>query len=211
MRAVAYRVLRFAVRGRREQGGPWGEAVLAEFDQTTGTAAALRWAAGGLRVATRERYTRRPTAYRLALAAVALLVAALSGVTVNYVPSSSMEPTLTVASRHLVDKVSFHLTGLDYGDIVIHPLPDHPEQETERRVMAVAGDRVDCRDGRVFRNGAAVEEPYLPSGMATECLSVTVPHGALYTLGDNRDVANDSRFSGFVPEDSVIGRVVLFG
>lgn len=211
MRSLAHRALKLAVRGRRERGGPWGEAVLAEFDQTAGTAAALRWAAGGLRVAMRERYARRPTAYRLALAALIVLVAVPFGVTVKYVPSSSMEPTMTVASRHLIDKFGFRLTGLDYGDIVIHPLPDHPERETERRVIAFAGDRVDCRDGLVFRNGVAVDESYLSPGMVTECLPVTVPAGALYTLGDNREVANDSRLSGFVPADSVTGRVVLFG
>jgi signal peptidase I len=211
MKRLAHRVLTVAVRGRRERGGPWGEAVLAEFDQTAGTAAALRWAAGGLRVAITERYAHRPAAYRIAIAGLAVLLAAPFLVTVKYVPSGSMEPTMTVASSHLVDKVGFRLTGLDYGDVVIHPLPDHPEQETERRVLGFAGDRLDCRAGRLFRNDEAVDEPYLRSGMVTDCEPVTVPDGTLYTLGDSRDVANDSRFSGFVSAETVTGRVVLLG
>lgn len=123
----------------------------------------------------------------------------------------SMEPTMTIASRYLVDRISFRLTGLDYGDVVIHPLPDFPEYESERRIVAFAGDSIECRDGRLFRNGAAVDEPYLPAGTFTDCQPAIVPDGALYTLGDNRGVANDSRLSGFVAEDSVIGRVVLLG
>lgn len=211
MKRLAHRVLMVAVRGRRERGGPWGEAVLAEFDQTAGTAAALRWAVGGLRVAVAERYSLRPTRYRLALAVIAVLVAAPFLVTVKYVPSGSMQPTMDLAGRYLVDKVSFRLTGLDYGDVVIHPLPDFPEQDTERRILAFAGDRIDCRGGRVHRNDEVVDEPYLAAGTVTDCPPVTVPEGSLYTLGDNRDIANDSRMSGFVPEDSVIGRVVLLG
>jgi signal peptidase I len=122
-----------------------------------------------------------------------------------------MEPTMAIASRYLVDKISFRLTGLDYGDVVIHPLPDHPEYESERRVLGFAGDRLDCRAGRLYRNDVAVDEPYLRSGTVTECDPVTVPDGALYTLGDHREVANDSRLSGFVPAESVTGRVVLLG
>ncbi|MFD1370932.1 signal peptidase I [Actinoplanes sichuanensis] len=182
---------------------------MAEFDQAAGTAAALRWVVGGLRVAISERYARRPAVYRIAIGVLAVLLAAPFLVTVKYVPSGSMQPTMEIASRYLVDKAGFHLTGLDYGDVVIHPLPDFPERDTERRVLGFAGDRLDCRAGHLFRNDVAVDEPYLREGTVTECEPVTVPEGALYTLGDHREVANDSRLSGFVPADSVIGRVVL--
>jgi signal peptidase I len=211
VRRLAHRVLTVAVRGRKERGGPWGEAVLAEFDQAAGTAAALRWTAGGLRVAIAERYARRATAYRIAIAGLAVLLAAPFLITVKYVPSGGMQPTMDIAGRYVVDKVGFRLTGLDYGDVVIHPLPDHPETDTERRILGFAGDRLDCRDGRLFRNDAAVDEPYLYSDAVTECEPVTVPAGTLYTLGDHREVANDSRYSGFVPAESVTGRVVLWG
>ena len=45
VRAISRAVLVAAVRGRRARGGPWGEAVLAEFDQTTGRWEAIRWTA----------------------------------------------------------------------------------------------------------------------------------------------------------------------
>src|SRR5688500_108810 len=58
VRAAARFVLTAAVRGRRTSGGPWGEAVLAEFGETHGRWQAVRWAAGGLRTAWRERRQR---------------------------------------------------------------------------------------------------------------------------------------------------------
>ncbi|MEU4622399.1 signal peptidase I [Actinoplanes sp. NPDC023801] len=213
MKRVAYRVLRFAVRGRRERGGPWGEAVLAEFDHVTSTGAALRWAFGGLRVALRERYSSHPARYRLAAMALATLAAVPLLVTVHYVPSHAMEPTITVTSRHIVDQVAFRVTGIDHGDIVAFSPPDAPSSyRALSRVIGVAGDRVECREGKVLRDGAALDEPYLPLDAqvaGTECTTVTVPEGAIYVLGDNRDAALDSRHWGVIRADEVTGRVIV--
>nr|BFE73636.1 hypothetical protein GCM10020092_069370 [Actinoplanes digitatis] len=63
MRRVTRAVLAAAVRGRGDRGGPWSEAVLAEFDQTTGRWEGLRWAVGGLRAVWYERRAR--TAVRI--------------------------------------------------------------------------------------------------------------------------------------------------
>jgi signal peptidase I len=57
MRRAARVVLVAAVRGRGARGGPWGEAVLAEFDQTRGGWEAVRWAACGLRAVVQERFS----------------------------------------------------------------------------------------------------------------------------------------------------------
>lgn len=121
MRRVLYRILKIAVTGK-----PWGEAVLAEFDQTTGTWAALRWTAGGLWVAVRER----PVAYGVALAAVLLAATTSFSFSVWFVPSNAMTPTLAVTSRHLVDRIGYRVTGIDHGDIVALRIPDAPGHET---------------------------------------------------------------------------------
>src|ERR1700754_2719720 len=67
------------VRGRRERGGPWGEAVLAELGQTRGWGA-VRWAAGGVRAALRERRAlrlERPKLVRISRRAVSVLIVGL--------------------------------------------------------------------------------------------------------------------------------------
>ncbi|MET0494435.1 MAG: hypothetical protein ABW000_15030, partial [Actinoplanes sp.] len=77
IRRVAHAVLVAAVRGRRERGGDWGEAVLAEFGATTGDLEGIRWAWGGLRAAWQERrgrVSRLPRKVRIARRAVATLV-----------------------------------------------------------------------------------------------------------------------------------------
>lgn len=212
MRRLSYRILRLAVRGRRQQGGPRGEAVLAEFDHITGNRAALRWAAGGLRVALCERYAARRAVYRVAIVALAAVAATPLLGTVRFTPSSGMEPTLAVGSHHLVDEVVFQLTGIDRGDIVVHPLPDSPEHSAPHRVIGLAGDRIECRDGLVFRDGGTLDEPYLSSSdqvIGTDCAATTVPEGALYLLGDHREAARDSRHWGVIRADSVTGRVVV--
>lgn len=214
MKAVAYRMLKFAVRGRKEEGGPWGEAVLAEFDQVTTTGEAIRWTAGGMRVALRERYAARPAAYRLAAAALVLVAATPFLVGVRFVPSGGMAPTLAVGSDHLIDRLAFRATGLDHGDIIAFPGPDTPPGsfETMRRVVGLPGDRIECRDGRVLRDGVALDEPYLHPESAvigTDCVPVTVPDGSLYVLGDDREAALDSRHWGVISADVVSGRVIV--
>ncbi|GAA3347553.1 hypothetical protein GCM10020358_62790 [Amorphoplanes nipponensis] len=221
MRRVARTVLVAAVRGRRDRGGPWGEAALAEFDQTTGRWEALRWAAGGLRAVWHERRARiktLPRGVRLQRALVgAALLSVPAAVVVNqflltprYVPSGSMEPTVQVQDRILVDRVSFRLTGVRYGDIVEFTTPRVPGYPVLKRVIGLPGDTIECRGGQVYRDGTALNEPYLDTPAATEnCgAAVTVPAGELFVLGDHRVVSQDSRQWGTIPVDAVDGRLL---
>ncbi|MEV0136584.1 signal peptidase I [Dactylosporangium sp. NPDC050688] len=194
-------VLTVALAGSRS---PWGAAVVAELDQVTGTRAVLRWTAGGLRVAWRERRGVRRT-----VAAALVATAVLATFTVRYIPSASMAPALDVSSRALVDRLTFRLTGVDRGDVVVLRVPTGMGGwfTTVDRIIGIAGDTIDCDEGRVRRNGAALDEPYT-RGAATDCTPVTVPDGMLYVLGDNRTVARDSRHYGPQPVGNVQGRVL---
>ncbi len=231
LRDLARTVLTVVVRGRQETGGPWGEAVLAELDQARGWAA-VRWAAGGIRTALRERRARRrelPRLVRISRRIALVLVVGLLGafllnsfvLTVRYHPSADMEPTLRVGDRFVVEKVST-LFGVDRGDVVLYerqidtgddPYTADPETwPFAKRVIGVAGDTIACVDGRVVRNGTPLDEPYLPDNPVaarTDCDPVTVPPGQLYVLGDHREVSADSRQDGFVPETAVIGRLLF--
>ncbi|MGW4940471.1 signal peptidase I [Actinoplanes sp. NPDC004185] len=219
MRRAARAVLVAAVRGRRARGGPWGEAALAELDQTTGSWEAVRWAAGGLRAVWHERRARirtLPARVRIQRAAViAALLMIPAAVVVNqfvlaprYIPSGSMEPTVRVQDRVVVDKVSFRLTGIRHGDIVEFDSPLTPGAPMLKRVIGLPGDTIECREGRVYRDGAVLDEPYLEGPAATDDCGapVTVPAGELFVLGDHRIVSQDSRQLGTIPQDSVDGR-----
>jgi signal peptidase I len=218
VRVAARLVLTVAVRGRRTSGGPWGEAVLAEFGETRGRWQAVRWAAGGLRAVWRERRQRirhLPRATRIgrrvAIAAVLVIVAAVPVsrfvLTPQYTAGAGMEPTFVVADRWFLDRVSFRVSGIHHGDVVAYQKP-YAHVDQIRRVIGLPGDTVECRDGRVHRNGTALDEPYLTDGARTDCEPTTVPADSLYVLGDNRSISTDSRHEGTVPMSAVVGRVI---
>ncbi|MDT5032543.1 MAG: signal peptidase [Actinoplanes sp.] len=221
IRRLAHAVLVAAVRGRRERGGDWGEAVLAEFAETNGNLEAVRWTLGGLRAAWHERRRRArqlPRNIRFTRRAVAVLVIAVVAglavnqwvLTVHMVATGSMENTMLPGDRYLIDKVGFRFTGLHRGDIVEASMLDSTHL---KRVIGLPGDTISCANGRVLVNGNQVDEPYLknldPADVRTDCTTVTVPPNDLYLLGDRRIVSQDSRQSGPVSEDAVKGRMLF--
>jgi signal peptidase I len=161
------------------------------------------------------------------------------------IPSGSMEPTLHVRDRVLVNRFSKRILGNEpkVGDItVFHPpvgaddqgggsqcgdssagdgtgmpcdraTPKRSKQSFIKRVVAVGGDTIAIRNGRVIRNGRATKEPF-----AAACVSlngddicnfpktITVPKGYVYMMGDNRGNSDDSRFWGPIPTSWVIGK-----
>ncbi len=209
LRRGSRRLLHLAVRRGRPTGTPWGEALIGEFEETT-TWEGVRWVLSGLPIALNHGLSRRAViarrfAYAAVLGTVTLVVLQAFVATSVYVPSASNSPTIQIGDRLLVQRVAY---TLHYGDMVeFHMGADHMGLSL-RRVVGLPGDIVDCADGQLRRNGTAVDEPYLPAGAATDCERVTVPAGAIYVLGDARDVAVDSRTLGVVEQSAVEGRVV---
>ncbi len=133
------------------------------------------------------------------------------------IPSESMDPTLQVGDRVLVNKLSYRLHDVNRGDVVVFTrppnLPEGPDQPADliKRVVGLPGDTVQAKDGRVFVNGRPLDEPYLPEGTRTENLGtpVVVPEGQVLVLGDNRANSADGRVFGTIPEDTIIGRAFV--
>lgn len=141
-----------------------------------------------------------------------------------YIASPSMEPTLRVGRRLLVDKLTYHLRSPRRGEIIVFLSPVNPAKDLVKRVVAVGGDRLEIRRKEVFLNGTLLQEPYVKHTRAGEMLRgdtlgpLEVPKRRLFVMGDNRDESGDSRDwrdpSGerilFVKEAAVKGRVVDF-
>jgi signal peptidase I len=156
-------------------------------------------------------------------------------VQVFYIPSSSMEPTLQVNDRILVDKVTYRVSDLSRGDIVVFEgdhvdVPDAGAVDTVlrgigqvvgvvpanardfvKRVVGLPGDEIHIDDeGTVTVNGEVLDEPYLGQRDPRSCGPLVVPEGQLFFLGDNRANSSDSRAGlGFVAVDHVVGRAFL--
>ncbi len=124
------------------------------------------------------------------------------------VDGGSMETTLMDGDR-LILATGFY--SLDHGDVVV--VNRDGKEPIIKRVVALAGDSVDIRDGMLYVNGQPVDEPYLDSFQVTEAKTMTgypltVPEDHVFVLGDNRIISHDSRFTdiGFVSVDQVVGK-----
>ena len=82
-----------------------------------------------------------------------------------------------------------------------------------KRIIGIAGDHVEIKDGKVFLNGEELEEDYLDDGVTTTMgtsgvfSDIIVPEGYVFVMGDNRNHSTDSRFFGCIPISKIEGKV----
>ncbi|MFN3926382.1 MAG: signal peptidase I [Pseudanabaenaceae cyanobacterium] len=127
----------------------------------------------------------------------------------RYIPSGSMEPTLQVNDRILVDKISYRLHPPQRGDILVFYPPFNRHKAYIKRLIAVGGDRIAIHNGQVIVNDLPQKEDYIAEPPKYELPEITVPEGYLWVMGDNRNNSNDSHVWGFLPVENVIGKAVL--
>ena len=161
---------------------------------------------------------------------VAILVAVLlrTFVVATYsIPSGSMEPTLQIGDRIVVNKLSYHLHGVDRTNIVVFSTPPNedcagpPVADLVKRVIGLPGEIISLQDGNVYINGRLLPEPFLPPdvrhdtypGPASNAYALQhayrIPAGDVYVMGDNRPNSCDSRYWGPIPESTIVGKVDL--
>ncbi|MGB0120236.1 MAG: signal peptidase I [Solirubrobacterales bacterium] len=152
------------------------------------------------------------------------------------IPSGSMEPTLDIGQRVLVNRAIFHFKDPKTGDVVVfHPpagadngrcgdpsiqgnelcptaTPEQSKETFIKRIVAGPGDTVSIEDGLPVVNGV-VEQPdgyeIKPCNGGSGCNisgEITIPEGHFFMMGDNRGNSEDSRFWGPLPEDWLIGK-----
>lgn len=82
-----------------------------------------------------------------------------------------------------------------------------------KRIIAVEGDHIEIKDGKVYLNGEELQEDYLDDGVTTNMgiygvfSDVVVPQGYVFVMGDNRAHSTDSRSFGCVPVEKIEGKV----
>lgn len=127
-----------------------------------------------------------------------------------YIPSASMEETLLINDRVLVNKLSYRLHDINRGDVVVFHRPDADAGEFRdliKRVIGLPGETIEATDNTIYINGQVLIEPYLtPGEVIADFDSVEIPEGELFMMGDNRDNSGDSRVFGTVAIDRVVGR-----
>lgn len=127
---------------------------------------------------------------------------------VSFVKGDSMEPTLHSGEFVLYTRI---LPEYKNGDVVSVKVPSG--EYYVKRVIAMAGDTVDIRDGNVYVNGKVLEEPYVNGKTEKQEGAVEYPmtleEGQVFILGDNREESTDSRTFGVVGERQIKGKLVL--
>ncbi len=173
---------------------------------------------------------------KLAVVAVILTLLVLSFTVRGFqVGSGSMEPTLQKGDCVVLDRVTYHFREPDRGEVIAFRFnPNSPDSLTKgtnfvaraidlmgeilhvthenteyyvKRVIGLPGDHVEIRSGDIYIDGERLDEQYNIIHDTTDA-TFDVPENSVLVLGDNRPDSYDSRFWGFVPYDSIVGRAV---
>ena len=151
-----------------------------------------------------------------------------------WIPSSSMEDTLQINDRVMVNKLAYRFGDLQRGHVVVFDDPrgegtpqetvieaarrntleaiglSIPRSEFIKRVIGLPGERVEIVDNQVLIDGVAIDEPYLKTGSVMPDFGpIIVPPGEMFVMGDNRNASQDSRYFGAVRTDTIVGRAFV--
>ena len=125
----------------------------------------------------------------------------------------SMYPTLTDSGHYWLNRFSYVISEPRQNDIVA--LKDPRDNTLEvKRIIAMPGQSVYLKDGRVYVNGKLLSEPYLPANTPTYAYERNVSeffcigNDKFFVMGDNRNNSTDSRTFGTVPRQNIIGKVI---
>ena len=127
------------------------------------------------------------------------------------IEGSSMMPTFHEKDRVVVDRLTYRFSAPKRGDVVIFKNPDDMSLNYIKRVIAVPGETVEVKDGKVYVNDEPLSEPYIQEPPLDYFEKVTVPQNTIFVLGDNRNHSRDSRDPsvGFIPTVNILGKAKL--
>ena len=154
------------------------------------------------------------------------------------VPTPSMEPTILVGDRLLIDKFTIRngfFPGLPItperdikrGEIVVFKFPRQPEVLYVKRAIGLPSETLTIRNKIVHINGQPLDEPYkIHSDPYVQSPKegnhffsgdfkrdnygpVEIPENSYFVMGDNRDDSADSRYFGFLPQTHIVGKPVI--
>ena len=147
------------------------------------------------------------------------------------IPSRSMVPTLLVGDHILVSKFIYGVkipllrrtiipvSEPKRGEIVVFIFPNDRSKDFIKRVIGVAGDKIEIKNKKIFINDQEFKDTYgifsdsliIPKSMQPRDNfgPITVPEKSIFVMGDNRDESLDSRFWGFVNLKDVEGKAFI--
>ena len=135
------------------------------------------------------------------------------------VEGTSMQPRLENEERIFVNKFKYNFEPIQRGDIIVFWFPDDPSKSFIKRIIGLPGETIDMDAlGRITINGVPLDESYLAperNQMARARWATVdqrwkaIRQHYYFVMGDNRDMSNDSRSWGWVPEKYIYGKAMF--
>jgi signal peptidase I len=133
-----------------------------------------------------------------------------------HVLGSSMYPTLSTEDYLIATKIDYRFHNPERGDIVILKDPNNDQTDFIKRVIALPGEELSIKQGKVHINGHLLREPYLaepwvvnnewPKAGTGAAGGAVIPSGSYFVMGDNRNKSSDSRSFGPIGRDQIDSR-----
>ena len=128
-----------------------------------------------------------------------------------FIPSGSMEPTLQIHDVLLVNEFEYRFVKPHEGDIVVFPPPEISPNDFIKRTIGLPGDQLRVHDGKVYRNGVAMTEPYIQD---TPNYELEIKNYGIYVDGTPLDPAMANippRAKWSAPDRIPDGCYIMFG
>jgi signal peptidase I len=139
-----------------------------------------------------------------------------------YIPSGSMEPTLQIGDRIIVNKLAVTWGTINVGDIVVFKAPPaencgEPVTDLVKRVIGVPGDSLKSIGNTIWLENVsqhvawhALDETWTHTEPLGGPISpITLPANEYFMMGDNHSDSCDSRMWGPVPRSDIIGKAFV--
>ena len=151
----------------------------------------------------------------MAVAAVVVLLLKEFVIINAFIPSGSMENTISPGNRLIGNRLAYLMGEPERGDIVIFKYPDDETQLFVKRVIGLPGETVTIEDAKIYigEEEKLLEEAYLKEEWVIDNGPYTfeIPEGSYLVLGDNRNNSKDARYweNTYVEADQILGKAVF--
>lgn len=141
--------------------------------------------------------------------ALGALGAACAAPTPVRIEGSAMRPAFKDG-----DKVIMHQPPgeIGRGDVIMFLYPQDHSRMYIKRVIGLPGEKIEIKSGRIYINGAALDEPYVDleyNRTGAKFSEETIPEEHYFVMGDNRDNSSDSRAWGTLSKELITGKYYL--
>jgi signal peptidase I len=123
------------------------------------------------------------------------------------VEGASMQPNFRTGQLVIVNRFAYYFSQPQRGDVIVLHDPKNISQDFIKRVMALPGETVQLKQGRVYVNGKLLDEPYIEHLCKAGCDGTwTLKDDEYFVLGDNRSNSFDSHSFGPIKRTLIVGQ-----